>query len=231
MLRNLFIGFIREEQRTRKSRHHASTSHEGQKIPASIPPSPLSTSPTLQSAHLESANINGSILSRHRSSADIAVGKTQGSGMVISSANMIPAIAPSPVAPTTRPSPVLTPLHLLPISKDSIPSPLGGDDTAPMLRHGRSLAASDAKQLTLSFNNTGTVDYHNMRIRGPGTPDESKQDGAIPQTPLSPGGGLMGRLKQFGKVSGKKGPGDVDPTSKPIINVNPERKSEVRVRI
>ena len=31
----------------------------------------------------------------------------------------------------------------------------------------------------------------------------SKQDGAVPQTPLSPGGGLMGRLKQFGKVSGR----------------------------
>ena len=228
MLRNLFIGFIREEHRVRKSRHHASTSHEGQKIPASIPSSPLSTSPTLQSAHLES---NGSALSRHRSSGDIALGKTQGSGMVISSVNMIPAIAPSPVTPTTRSSPILTPLHLLPISKDNIPSPLGGDDTAPMLRYGRPLAASDAKQLTLSLNNTGTIDYHTMRIRGPGTPDESKQDGAIPQTPLSPGGGLMGRLKQFGKVSGKKGPGDVDPTSKPVVNINPERKSEVRVRI
>ena len=75
------------------------------------------------------------------------------------------------------------------------------------------------------------IDYHTMRIHGPGTPDETKQDGAIPQTPLSPGGGLMGWLKQLGKVSGKKGPGDVNPTSKPVVNINPEHKLEVHVRI
>ena len=96
---------------------------------------------------------------------------------------------------------------------------------------GQPLAVSDAKQLTLSLNNTGTIDYHTMWIRGPGTPDKSKQDGAIPQTLLSPGGGLMGWLKQLGKVSSKKGPGDVDPTSKPVVNINPEYKSEVHVRI
>ena len=75
------------------------------------------------------------------------------------------------------------------------------------------------------------IDYHTMQIHSPGTPDKSKQDGAIPQTLLLPGGGLMGWLKQLGKVSSKKGPGDVDPTSKPVVNINPECKSEVRVRI
>ena len=93
------------------------------------------------------------------------------------------------------------------------------------------VTASDTKQFTSSFDDTGTGDYHTMQIYGPGTPDGLKQDGVAPQTSLSPGGGLMVRLKQFGKLSGKEGPGDVNPTSKPIVDVNPESKSEVRVRI
>lgn len=218
----------------RRSRHHASTSYEiqnTQKIPVSSSPSSPSASPISQPTHLETTN--GSPLSRHRLSVDLTASqatsfpKTQGSSTVISSANMIPAVAPSPVTPTTRSSPILSPLHPLPISKDNPPT-LGGNDAMPMLRHARSLTANDSTHSSPSFNTTGAGDYHAMRTRVViGTPDESKQDGVVPQ---APGGGLMGRLKQFGKVGGKKVPGDVDPTSpvsKPIVI--PEPRLDVRI--
>ena len=253
VLRNLFIGFIREEQRTRRSRHHANMSHEAQniqKVSAPSPSTPRSTSPTLHATHMETTD--GGTLSRHRSSVDIAAGqvlpfgKTQGSSTVISSANMIPAIAPSPISsatPTTRSSPLLTPLiPLHPLSKDKAPKlvtpqlSLGGNDAPPMLKHTRSLTANDGTQSKPVFNTTGAGDYHTMRTRHSnaspvvvGPPDEPKHDGVAPQTPLTPGGGLMGRLKQFGKVSGRKGSSEVDSASKPTVV--PELKSEVLIEI
>lgn len=116
-------------------------------------------------------------------------------------------------------------------------SPFGSNDPTPMPKHSRSQTANDATQPTPTLNTIGTGDYFTMRTRQPnagpagvGTPDEFKHDGGVPQTPLTPGGGLMGRLKHFGKASGKKGPGDLDPTSpssKPIAI--PDPKLEVRV--
>src|ERR1700734_2478331 len=114
VLRNLFIGFIREEQRTRRKQSNGSHEPQNlQKVPVSL--------------HLET---NGSH-SRHRSLSDPATqmqaAKPHSVSTVISSTQMIPAIAPSPTrstAPTARSSPLLAPLiPIYPVSKDAVPLP------------------------------------------------------------------------------------------------------------
>jgi len=233
VLRNLFIGFIREEQRTR--RKQSTNSHEApivQKVPANL--------------HLES---NGNS-SRHRTSPDSAAqtqaGKLYTDSIVISSSNMIPAIAPSPtssVVPTARSSPLLAaliPIH--PISKDALPlppipqSPLGSNDATPMPRHTRAQTTDGG--MPLSPLTASKDDYFNIRVRpstGVGASEEpaswsgpGKQDPAVPLTPIQPGAGLMGRLKSFGgKVGAKKGSADVPPLSPVERTSFPEIKTEV----
>lgn len=170
---------------------------------------------------------------------------------MVSSTRMIPAVAPSPVgsaAPTARSSPLLTPLiPLHPITKDSLtmPSipqspPLGSHDVTPMPQHSRA-QTTDGAQLPSSPHHTAKdTDYFTMRVRqavaGASTSDDfsawggpGKHDSAALQTPLTPGGGLMGRLKNFGKVTaGKKGPGDVGSMS-PVVGpiLVPEDKVKV----
>ncbi|KAJ7591000.1 hypothetical protein C8J56DRAFT_1003600 [Mycena floridula] len=171
VLRNLFIGFIREEQRLRKIRD----SKEGR-------PS-----------------------QEHRRPH-----KRHGSSSVISSKTIIPA-TPSLSSRSTPASPLLpTMIPLYPLSKDntSLPLPiitqnivLGSNDPTPMpLRHRAG-----------TLDNTGTPvkeDYFMVRNRTPGggtnTPDDFSSFGSPktevgPQTPSTPGGGLMGRLKSFGR--------------------------------
>ena len=223
VLRNLFIGFIREEQRSR--RHQNSNTNEPQhlqKVPASL--------------HIET---NGNLTHRGSSldmAAQMQAAKPYTSTTVISSTSMIPAVAPSPTSPTSptaRSSPLLTPLiPIHPISKDALhlpaipQSPLGSHDTTPMpiTRHTRSQTAESATQLGSPLAGSKD-DYFTVRPRQP----NSQDDTAVPQTPLTPGAGLMGRLKSFGgKVGVRKGSGDAVLPS-PIVGRTsiPEPKTEV----
>ena len=238
VLRNLFIGFIREEQRIR--RKQSNTPHE---LPVSqkVPPNP----------RLET---NGHS-SHHHSSSDVTrpvqATKPYTDSTVISSAKMVPAIAPSPISstvPAARPSPLITPLiPIYPTSKDtlhlpSIPqSPMGSHDATSMSRHTR--AQTTESGALHSPVVTSRDEYFAMRFRqssaGPSISDDwgvpGKHDPAVPQTPqtpqtpLTPGAGLMGRLKSFGgKVGARRGSADAVPPSPTAGPAIPEPKFEVR---
>jgi WD repeat-containing protein 48 len=168
---------------------------------------------------------------------------------VISSTRMIPAIAPSPTrstAPTARSSPLLAPLiPIHPVSKDAVPlpsiphSPLGSHDATPMPRHARAQTADSGTQSS-SAPATSKDDYFSMRVRqssaGVSIPDDfaglsgsGKPDSTVPPTPLTPGAGLMGRLKSFsGKVSARKGSADVVP---PSPTMGPALLSEAKAEV
>jgi WD repeat-containing protein 48 len=220
VLRNLFIGFIREEQRTRRKQSTSSHEHPNvQKPPANLQP-----------------ESNGN-MSRHRPSTDSTApaqaAKLYTASLVISSAKMIPAVAPSPTssaAPTTRSSPLLTPLiPIHPISKDTLPlpsipqSPLGSNDATPMPRHTRAQTTEGGMPLSTPLA-TSKDDYFTMRVR-PSTGTTASEDSA----PQTPGAGLMGRLKSFGgKVGARKGSAEVVPPSPPVGRTSiPEAKAEV----
>jgi WD repeat-containing protein 48 len=146
---------------------------------------------------------------------------------------MIPAVAPSPTssaAPTTRSSPLLTPLiPIHPISKDTLPlpsipqSPLGSNDATPMPRHTRAQTTDGGMPLSTPLA-TSKDDYFTMRVR-PSTGTTASEDSA----PQTPGAGLMGRLKSFGgKVGARKGSAEVVPPSPPVGRTSiPEAKAEV----
>lgn len=196
VLRNLFAGFIREEQRTysRRSRDAESASrlHRG-------------TAPT----HID---INGSSPERRRRSISDASRHSQPTvhsprgTSIVSSPNMVPAMSPAiSAAPRT---PLLTPL--IPINtglRDSSalsPIPQSPSDATPMPMPQRS------HTLDTATSSPPSSDYFSLRTRRTSistagsttTPDEygSWNKDAGLQTPTTPSaGGLMGRLKAFGK--------------------------------
>ncbi|TFY58900.1 hypothetical protein EVJ58_g6121 [Rhodofomes roseus] len=196
VLRNLFAGFIREEQRaySRRSREaeNASRLHRG-------------TAPT----HID---LNGGSPERRRRSISDASRHSHTtihsprSISVVSSPSMIPAMSPAiSAAPRT---PLLTPL--IPINtglRDSStlsPIPQSPSDVTPMPMPQRS------HTLDTSTSSPPSSDYFSLRARRPSisttgsttTPDEASpwvKDSGL-QSPSTPsGGGLMGRLKALGK--------------------------------
>lgn len=225
------MGFIREEVRIRRSRQHSNAQE-----PKNSP-----TSPTL--SHFES-NVN---ISSHHSFTDAAsqIQSAQpfsSSSIVVASANMLPAITPSPTssaAPTTRCSPLFAPLIPLHIKKEtpSMPQlpqpPLSSDDATPMPLNARSQAADDSQPPSSPV--TRDADYFSVRARqsSAGTDDFAAWGGQLkqdPTTPVTPGGGLMGRLKSLGKVSGKKGTVDtglLSPVLEPMLG--PDTKNTVSI--
>ncbi|KAF5378167.1 hypothetical protein D9615_007561 [Tricholomella constricta] len=217
VLRNLFLGFIREEQRTRRGQDE-SHSPEGLLVPSlsrinapnhahtdEISQSPVSSEPTRKAS---------TVFSR---------------GIVVQSPKIIPALPPT-AAPLMRASPLLTPLIPLHIKEATLPiipqSPfVRSNDATPMPRRHRSATVDEGETPvvpTPSANNSHG-DYFAIRTRQPSL------SGAVPpmdelsgwggpgkadvQNLISPGGGLMGRLKNFGKT--KRPPSEV--TSSPVI--------------
>ncbi|KAI0347571.1 WD40 repeat-like protein [Trametopsis cervina] len=198
VLRNLFIHFIRDQHRaaTRRSRETSNTDGHGHRIHRGGAPQhvDISTSPDL----------------RPRSLSDASRRSLQGvkSATVVSSNDMVPAVAPNVGPSSIRSSPLLTPMIPLAVSgRESTLSPIPqsplSTDATPMPRRP-------------TTSETGTVrtgDYFSLRTRRPSvststpavppSPDDfsswGTSNGLTPATPTTPGGGLMGRLKAFGK--------------------------------
>lgn len=200
VLRNLFIGFIKEELRIHQD--------------GSLPPSLSRTSSQDVLDHKGRLGSPSSSEShRHQSR------RPSGSTTVVWSPTMIPAVSPT-VSTTTRSSPLLTPLiplHLQPRESltilPSIPqSPAAASDaTVTPVFHQRARSGTLDGGVTPGLA-TPTVkdDYFSGRTRQPsaqsvipGSPDDfsgwtgPKQ--IEPQTPSTPSG-LIGRLKNFGKA-------------------------------
>ncbi|KAF8063588.1 hypothetical protein FPV67DRAFT_1701521 [Lyophyllum atratum] len=216
VLRNLFLGFIREEQLIRRDQNEGNNAPEGILV--------HSLGRANGSNHdNEDAPKSPSTVPTRKASAMFS------SSVVVKSPKMIPALPPAAAAPT-RASPLLTPLiplYAKDASLSSIPqSPfVVSNDATPMPRRHRSATVDDGETPTMSSPATagGHNDYFTVRTRQPSlpgpvppTPDDfsgwSGPGKTEPQTPVTPGG-LMGRLKNFGKT---KRPSS-DATSSPVI--------------
>jgi WD repeat-containing protein 48 len=203
VLRNLFIGFILEEQR----RH---SQDGGSQLSLSRAPS-----------------LNTNTPNRLLSSADSPKALAGNSCTVVSSSNMIPAVAPN-VSPTARSSPLLTPLIPLHYPWRDAPSGFSSIPQSPMPLDITPTSTSVANQRThdgpassVPTPNVPKDDYFVARTRlqsmqGIPSDDFSGWSGPIrpePPTPSTPSG-IMGRLKNFGKLT-KKPANDVVNISTP----------------
>ncbi|KAJ6518796.1 hypothetical protein C8R45DRAFT_1204129 [Mycena sanguinolenta] len=225
VLRNLFLGFIREEQRTRRPRrdstdttssaHHSPSHHHHTHHSSHHPRSSVSSDTSASSRH-------------HRSSSTITEPTSRSSrrasrSTVVCAPKMLPAVPPA--IESTAPqgtSPLLTPLiplHARPNSSSGL-----GLLAMPAIPGSPAVGPNDATPMPMQpqRRRTGTLDaskdkeqgdYFGSRARhgsiqggmddfggwsGPGS-------GPGAQTPSTPTG-LMGRLKSFGKL---KRPADV----------------------
>ncbi|KAJ7446692.1 hypothetical protein FB451DRAFT_1536921, partial [Mycena latifolia] len=217
VLRNLFLGFIREEQRARRTRRDSthsqdttSSAHHGHGHRASV------SSDTSSAHRHRRPSLTTEPLARRRSNAGV-------SAAVVSAPTMVPAAPPSVAlgAPQNA-SPLLAPLiplyvrpnernsNSIGIALPAIPqSPaVGANDATPMQPQRR--ARTGTLEAGAGAAGGKEQDYFSARARqvsmhGGGATPSGPDDfsgwsgpGAGAQTPSTPTG-LMGRLKNFGK--------------------------------
>jgi WD repeat-containing protein 48 len=203
VLRNLFIGFIREEQQSRQT-SSSSNSAEG----------PIGPSLSRSNSHHKPP-------SSPESPRQGPIRKAS-SSVVVCSPKMIPAIIPT-ISTTVRSSPLLAPLIPLNLhvrEPSTVPQPPGASDATPTPGfHQRSRSGNvelSSSKIPLS---TTKDDYFAARTRQhptqggmPSSPDDfsgwagpSKTE---PQTPSTPSG-IMGRLKNFGGKITKRPVSDI----------------------
>ena len=168
VLRNLFLGFIREEQKARREQQDDSSADGVLVHPASGQRTDLHiTIP--QKASLESPRRS----------------PLQPSSTVVRSPNIIPAIPPA-TPPPMRTSPLLTPMIPLHAKEDIEPN------------NGHRRLRSATLDHTESLVGQGLGDQGPSRTRQPSVSDES------PVSNVNGTGGLMGRLRQFGRTPQKR---------------------------
>lgn len=225
LLRNLFLGFVREQQRLlspRRSRDSGSqqehsSPHRG--MHRGVAP-----------AHID---INGST-GRKRSSSDTPRRNHSHSTMVVSSPSMIPAVPP-PVMGAKGASPLLTPMiPLHGVLKDSSLQTIPQSPQVP--------GSSDMTPVPLKSQQTpapGTPregsDYFSHRFRSGSisvtTPGDEVKTPSQDTISGGSGSGLMGRLRNLGKGSSRRAPSDIhisststtagsEPTKEPSVEVS-----------
>ncbi|KAJ7155376.1 hypothetical protein C8R43DRAFT_1234971 [Mycena crocata] len=201
VLRNLFLGFIREEQRSRRPRRDSTHSQE-----------------TTSSAH-HRASISSDTSRHGRPSFSAEPRRRATNSTVVCSSKMVPAVSPAVSSAPQGTSPLLTPmipLYVRPkehIAMPSIPqSPaVGNNDATPMPQPQRRVRTGTLES-GAGGKDRDSTDYFNMRTRqvsmqggvAPSAPDDfsgwgGPGTGTGAQTPSTPTG-LMGRLKSFGKL-------------------------------
>ncbi|KAI0067430.1 WD40 repeat-like protein [Artomyces pyxidatus] len=209
VLRNLFAGFIREEQRSQSRRLRG---HESPPPPHSI----QRPAPSVEhSAHS----------TRRPSSTKPPSSPTNST--IIASPSLIPVIPPDPSKPFKLAIPASARYSAHQPLSPILQSPatiLSSSDVTPVPgAHQRSQTEAPPVAGTLAVTSKEN-DYFSLRVRRPSvssggaptTPDDfsgwagpgSKSDSGQPPTPSTPGGGLIGRLKTLGKMS-RKAPGEL----------------------
>ncbi|OJA18527.1 hypothetical protein AZE42_06653 [Rhizopogon vesiculosus] len=212
VLRNLFLGFIREEQRIHRKRdaHSSETSHSALHR--------ITTTPAQLGLN---GNASSSTLPRS-SESSTRPSRTSASNAVVTSPTCLPAVLPS-LPSLTRPTPLLTPLISLVALKSAPPSiPQSPNDATPVPRQIRTHGLDAVSSLPSASRE---VDYFSTLARRPSTASTALSDGgdfsawsgpssalATP-TPSTPSGGFMGRLKSFGKGAARKTNSDTVPGS------------------
>jgi WD repeat-containing protein 48 len=218
VLRNLFLSFVREEQRIRRPRDR--NANDGG-LQAS-----LHRSDGRNRSDLALATPHRRSSSSGRSSVTL---RSLAGSVVVSSPELTPAVVPIFAHPVKKPSLQTPMISLHPITTDDhsfFPTPQAlSSESRPTLQHGRS-NLSEAEYPPMSSSSKES-DF-TIRPREPGqAPSEdnpkraNSQDSGTTPTPLSPGGAvrLMGRLKSLGKGSVKKtgehGPVPIGPPGTP----------------
>ncbi|KAL4067662.1 hypothetical protein J3A83DRAFT_4543660 [Scleroderma citrinum] len=227
VLRNLFLGFIREEQRIRKKREEQ------------VPDSCLVLHSNL---HRDTApshiDLDGNAPGRY-SSSDISTrssSRTPISTAVITSPFATPAIIPL-LPTTTKPSsllPSMIPLatsnvnqalhstHPLFINRTPKPIRTHGLDIPPPSTTGRDVDYFSARSQKPSAANSSAAESEVPGWSDPSSPTKVT-DSPISATPTS-AGGLMGRLKNFGKAANRR-PNNEAPPGSPVISSSIPRDS------
>lgn len=211
LLRNLFLGFVREQQRVLTPRR------------SKDPGNPHEHSPPHRSMHRGIApshiDINGS-MERRRSGSDTSKESNLPSTMVVSSPSMIPA-SPPPVTGVKGTSPLLTPMIPLGVLNDSslpiiLQSPQvqpGSSDVTPM--------PSKSQHTPVPGTPRETSDYFSQRLRSGSvsvtTPGDEARTPSQDTISGGPSSGLMGRLRNLGKGSSRRAPNDILTPNTPTI--------------
>ncbi|KAF5335676.1 hypothetical protein D9611_009691 [Ephemerocybe angulata] len=213
VLRNLFFGFIREELHLKKVQE-SPVSKDGFLPPSVTRGADRTHVPPPESPRKPRHRPSSSVDSNRRRSRN-----GSSSTAVIHSPKMIPAIPPV-ITSFPRSSPLLTPLiplipakeMLPPILQSPVASPGEANPQTPSAsNHQRSRSGTvDGYVTRTPSTGAGTVkdDYFTLRTRQqslpvigfdetPATPGTPRAEPPTPSTP----GGLMGRLKNFGKIA------------------------------
>ena len=242
VLRNLFINFIREEQRAYTRRVRGT---DGSQRGGSPPPLPQHTHTHTHTHSHSHVHMHGTVPpSRRRSSSTSskqsvsAPSPSPSHTAVFSSPTLIPAVTPSiPWSPSA--SPLLTPKiplyqPLSPIQQSPSAASAPANDVTPIAghRHGHSKAQTDASTTPVAHApHKEQHDYFTVRVRRPsvssggvGAAAAAVADvddfsgwggpgGKLTDAPATPtAGGLMGRLKNIGKIS-KRPPSEAGPAT------------------
>ena len=237
VLRNLFINFIREEQRAYTRRVRGT---DGSQRGGSPPPLPQHTHTHTHTHSHSHVHMHGTVPpSRRRSSSTSskqsvsAPSPSPSHTAVFSSPTLIPAVTPSiPWSPSA--SPLLTPKiplyqPLSPIQQSPSAASAPANDATPVAgpRHGHSKAQTDASTTPVAHApHKEQHDYFTVRVRRPSVssgggaaPDVDDfsgwggPGGKLTDAPATPtAGGLMGRLKSIGKIS-KRPPSEAGPAT------------------
>jgi WD repeat-containing protein 48 len=204
LLRNLFLGFVREQQKILSPRRSRDSG------------GPQEQSPPHRGMHRGVApiriDINGS-MERRRSSSDTPRRTHSRSTMVVSSPSMIPAVPP-PVTGAKGASPLLTPMiplfgvlkdPLLPTIPQSPQVQFGSNDMTPVPSKPQHTPAPGTPR--------DGSDYFSHRFRSSSisvtTPGDEAKTPSQDTISGSTGSGLMGRLRNLGKGSSRRPPSDI----------------------
>jgi WD repeat-containing protein 48 len=232
VLRNLFTGFVREEQRVRRLRERAAndgTHQPGHHRARHHPDLQLASGHRRTSSESSAATLGRSLIS----------------SAVVSSPEMAPALLPN-IVPSIASSQLqapMIPLHVVakdlvqqhplttPVPTTPVPQPPRSHPMAqpPPYREGDHFAARPREPpLSSTGGQPAPLDEPAPWTVSRRAPSSEQGQAQTPGTPVA--GSLMGRLKNFGKGGGRKG-GDVGASS-PNIGVSsiPDSVSTGEVR-
>lgn len=225
LLRNLFLGFVREQQRTLSTRRSKDSG------------SPQEQTPPHRGVHRGVApthiDINGST-ARRRSSSDTSRKTHSTSTIVFSSPSMLPAVLPL-ITGTKGASPLLaTMIPLYGVSRDS---------ALPIIPQSPHPGSSDMTPMPSKTHYTpapGTPkegpDYFSHRLRSGSisvtTPGDDLKTPSQDTISGGSGNGLMGRLRNFGKGSSRRVPNDIlGSSTSTAVGSEPTNESSVEVSL
>lgn len=226
LLRNLFLGFVREQQRILSPRRSKDSGGPQDHIP-----SHRGLHRGIAPTHID---INRSV-SRRRSSSDTSRKSHSSSTTVVSSPSMIPAVPPL-VTGAKGASPLLTPmipLHGM-LKDPTLSTILQSPPIHPVSNDVTPMPPKSQQTPAVGTSKEGP-DYFNQRFRSGSisatTPGDDLK--ALSQDAISggSGSGLMGRLRNLGKGSSRRAPGDIltpgapttagsEPTKEPSVEVS-----------